>query len=157
MVSPAATALALAGLIWNRDLSGYDPDGPLPGEEPAPPDDSGAFGAGRVKDAQATVAHWRQESEANGWSLRETVIRLGRRAGGHVGTPGGLADKFAHFVRHGALDGFNVSPYIVPHGLDDIVDLARTTEKPRCNRRHVPGVLSIKSGERRFQVCERVR
>ena len=121
-VSPA-TALALAGLIWNRDLSGYDPDGPLPGEEPASADDSGAFGAGRVKDAQATVDQWRQASQANGWSLRETVIRLGRRAGGHVGTPGGLADKFAHFVRHGALDGFNVSPYIVPHGLDDIVDL----------------------------------
>jgi FMN-dependent oxidoreductase (nitrilotriacetate monooxygenase family) len=120
-VSPA-TALALAGLIWNRDLSDYDPDGPLPSEEPAAPDDSGAFGAGRIKDAQATVASWRQTSEANGWSLRETVIRLGRRAGGHVGTPGAMADKFAHFVRHGALDGFNVSPYIVPHGLDDIVD-----------------------------------
>ena len=48
---------------------------------------------------------------------------MGRRAGGHVGTPSGLADKFAHFVRHGAVDGFNVSPYIIPHGLDDIVDL----------------------------------
>jgi alkanesulfonate monooxygenase SsuD/methylene tetrahydromethanopterin reductase-like flavin-dependent oxidoreductase (luciferase family) len=50
---------------------------------------------------------------------------------GHVGgqpleaerQPSGLADKFAHFVRHGAIDGFNASPYIVPHGLDDIVDL----------------------------------
>lgn len=121
-VTPA-TALALAGLIWNRDLRGYDADGPLPSEDPAPPDDSGAFGAGRVKDAQATVAQWREASEAHGWSLRETVIRLGRRGGGHVGTPGGLADKFAHFVRHGALDGFNVSPYIVPDGLDDIVEL----------------------------------
>lgn len=120
-VSPA-TALALAGLIWNRDLSDYDPDGPLPAEEPAPPDDSGAFGAARVKDAQATVTQWREASEAQGWSLRETVIRLGRRSGGHVGTPSGLADKFAHFVRHGAVDGFNVSPYIIPHGLDDIVE-----------------------------------
>jgi alkanesulfonate monooxygenase SsuD/methylene tetrahydromethanopterin reductase-like flavin-dependent oxidoreductase (luciferase family) len=26
-------------------------------------------------------------------------------------------------VRHGAVDGFNISPYLVPHGLDDIVEL----------------------------------
>ncbi len=69
------------------------------------------------------MTRWRQAAEAKGWSLRETVIRLGRRAGGHVGTPSGLADKFAHFVRHRAIDGFNVSPYIIPHGLDDIVGM----------------------------------
>jgi FMN-dependent oxidoreductase (nitrilotriacetate monooxygenase family) len=117
------TALAMAGLVWNRDLSDRDPDGPLPDEEPNEPDQSGAFGSARFNDAQDIVARWRQAAQANGWSLRETVIRLGRRAGGHVGTPSGLADKFAHFVRHGAVDGFNVSPYLVPHGLDDIVGL----------------------------------
>jgi FMN-dependent oxidoreductase (nitrilotriacetate monooxygenase family) len=117
------TALAMAGLVWNRDLSDRDPDGPLPAEEPNEPDQSGAFGSARFNDAREIVARWREASQANGWSLRETVIRLGRRAGGHVGTPAGLADKFAHFVRHGAVDGFNVSPYIVPHGLDDIVGL----------------------------------
>jgi FMN-dependent oxidoreductase (nitrilotriacetate monooxygenase family) len=121
-VSPR-TALALAGLIWNLDLSDRDPDGPLPADEPKPPDMSGAFGAGRVADAQATVAQWRAASETNGWSLRETVIHLGRRAGGHVGSPATLADKFTRFVRHGALDGFNLSPHIVPDGLDEIVDL----------------------------------
>jgi hypothetical protein len=26
-------------------------------------------------------------------------------------------------VRHGAVDGFNVTPYLIPDGLDDIVDL----------------------------------
>jgi alkanesulfonate monooxygenase SsuD/methylene tetrahydromethanopterin reductase-like flavin-dependent oxidoreductase (luciferase family) len=117
------TALAMAGLIWNRDLSDRDPDGPLPSEEPNEPDQSGAFGSARFNDARETVTRWRQAAEANGWSLRETVIRLGRRGGGHVGTPSGLADKFAHFVRHGAIDGFNVSPYIVPGGLDDIVGM----------------------------------
>jgi alkanesulfonate monooxygenase SsuD/methylene tetrahydromethanopterin reductase-like flavin-dependent oxidoreductase (luciferase family) len=117
------TALAQAGLIWNLDLSDRDADGPLPKDDPNPPDLSGAFGAGRVADARATVAQWRAASEANGWSLRETVLHLGRRAGGHVGSPATLADKFARFVRHGALDGFNLSPHIVPHGLDDIVDL----------------------------------
>jgi alkanesulfonate monooxygenase SsuD/methylene tetrahydromethanopterin reductase-like flavin-dependent oxidoreductase (luciferase family) len=121
-VTPA-TALAQAGLLWNRDLSDRDPDGPLPAEDPAPPDDSGAFGAARVRDAQAAVTSWRQASEAHGWSLRETVIQLGRRSGAHVGTPAALADKFASWARHGAVDGFNVSPYLIPHGLDDIVEL----------------------------------
>ncbi|GAB3845982.1 LLM class oxidoreductase [Dactylosporangium cerinum] len=118
-----ATALAQAGLLWNLDLSGYDPDGPLPKDDPRPQDTSGAFGAARVADAQGIIERWRQAADANGWSLRETVINLGQRARGHVGTPQALADKFAHFVRHGAVDGFNVSPYLVPHGLDDIVEL----------------------------------
>jgi FMN-dependent oxidoreductase (nitrilotriacetate monooxygenase family) len=117
------TALAMASLLWNRDLSDRDPDGPLPPEEPNEPDQSGAFGSARFNDAKDTVARWREAADAGGWSLRETVIRLGRRGGGHVGTPSGLADKFARFVRHGAIDGFNVSPYIVPDGLDDIVGL----------------------------------
>ncbi len=121
-VTPA-TALSIAGRIWNIDLSDRDPDGPLPADEPREPDDSGAFGAARVKGAQETVARWRSAADANGWSLRETVIELSQGSRGHVGTPAGLADKFAYFVRHGALDGFNVSPYLVPHGLDDIVDL----------------------------------
>ncbi|MET7397068.1 NtaA/DmoA family FMN-dependent monooxygenase [Dactylosporangium sp. NPDC005572] len=118
-----ATALAQAGLLWNLDLSDHDPDGPLPKEDPRPQDTSGAFGAARVADAEAVIAQWRAAADANGWSLRETVIHLGQRARGHVGTPQALADKFAHFVRHGAIDGFNISPYLVPHGLDDIVDL----------------------------------
>ena len=73
-------------------------------------------------DPRAVVAEWRAKAEAHGWSLRETVIALGPQRG-HVGTPSGLADKFTSFVRHGAIDGFNVTPYLIPDGLDDIVDL----------------------------------
>jgi len=116
------TALAQATLLWNVDLSSYDPDGPIPDVEPAEPDDSGAFGAARIANSRATIATWREASEANGWSLRQTVIELGQRARSHVGTPSGLADKFARFVHEGALDGFNLTPYLVPDGLDDIVD-----------------------------------
>ncbi|GAA3302102.1 LLM class flavin-dependent oxidoreductase [Dactylosporangium vinaceum] len=117
-----ATALAQASLVWSRDLSDHDPDGPLPKVDPLPPDDSGAFGSARVRDADAIVRQWREQADANGWSLRDTVINLGQRTRGHVGTPAGLADKFGRFVREGAIDGFNVSPYLVPHGLDDIVE-----------------------------------
>jgi FMN-dependent oxidoreductase (nitrilotriacetate monooxygenase family) len=116
------TALAQATLLWNVDLSGYDPDGPLPDIEPRDQDTSGAFGSARRPESRATVAQWREAAAANGWSLRRTVIELGQRARSHVGTPAALADKFARFVREGALDGFNLSPYLVPDGLDDVVD-----------------------------------
>jgi FMN-dependent oxidoreductase (nitrilotriacetate monooxygenase family) len=120
-VTPA-TALATAGLLWNRDLSDRDADGPLPAEDPVIEENTGAFGARRVKDPHAEVARWRQTAEANGWSLRETVIALGPHRG-HQGTPAGLAEKFLRFARHGAVDGFNITPYLIPDGLDDIVDL----------------------------------
>ncbi|TXS34136.1 LLM class flavin-dependent oxidoreductase [Streptomyces sp. ms191] len=120
-VTPA-TALGIAGLLWGTDLSGRDADGPLPAEDPVVEEDAGTFGAGRVRDPRPVVAEWRAKAEANGWSLRETVIELGPQRG-HVGTPAGLAEKFVHFARHGAIDGFNISPYLVPDGLDDIVNL----------------------------------
>lgn len=120
-VTPAV-ALGIAGRLWNIDLSGRDADGPLPAEDPVIAEYTGKFGSSRFRDTLATVAEWRAKAEANGWSLREAVIELGPQRG-HVGTPAGLAEKFARFVRYGAVDGFNVSPYLVPEGLDDIVDL----------------------------------
>ncbi|MEV7278935.1 NtaA/DmoA family FMN-dependent monooxygenase [Streptomyces sp. NPDC093111] len=120
-VTPA-TALAVVSRLWNIDLSERDADGPLPAEDPVVEENTGAFGSARVADPRGVVAEWRAKAEANGWSLREAVIELGPQRG-HVGTAAGLADRFAHWVRHGALDGFNVSPYLIPDGLDDIVDL----------------------------------
>ncbi|MFF8601226.1 NtaA/DmoA family FMN-dependent monooxygenase [Streptomyces sp. NPDC015232] len=120
-VTPA-TALAIAGRVWNRDLSDRDADGPLPAEDPVVEENTGAFGSARIADPRALAAEWRARAEANGWSLRETVIELGPQRS-HVGTPSSLADRFTHFVRHGAVDGFNVTPYLIPDSLEDIVDL----------------------------------
>lgn len=119
-VTPA-TALALAGQVWGMDLTGRDADGPLPPEDPAVAEPTGAMGTRRWTDPRTIVQRWRDVAEAEKLSLRETVIRLGPQRG-HVGTPSGLADRFAHFVRAGAVDGFNISPYLVPDGLDDIAD-----------------------------------
>jgi len=52
------TALAMAGLLWNRDLSDRDPDGPLPSEEPNEPDRSGAFGSARFNDEGNVADAW---------------------------------------------------------------------------------------------------
>ena len=116
------TALSLVGLVWGRDLSDRDPDGPLPEDDPVPAPISVTRGAARDgKDPIAIAREWRALAEAKNLSLRQVAIETSERSG-FVGTPGQVADELARWVRAGATDGFNISPYIVPGGLDDIVD-----------------------------------
>ena len=116
------TALSLAGLVWGRDLSDLDPDGPLPADDPVPAPISVTRGAARDgKDPIAIAKQWRALADAKNLSLREVVIETSERSG-FVGTPGQVADELTRWVRAGASDGFNISPYIVPGGLDEIVD-----------------------------------
>ena len=63
----------------------------------------------------------RKVRAAENLSLRGVAIETSLRSG-FVGTPGDVADELARWVRAGATDGFNISPYIVPGGLDEIVD-----------------------------------
>ncbi|MGW2101952.1 hypothetical protein ACWCPX_30515 [Streptomyces olivaceoviridis] len=86
------------------------------GSCPVVGENDGSFGARRVAHPRAVVAEWRTKAEARGWSVRETVIALGPRRE-HVGAPSGLADRFAHFVRRGAIDGFTILPYLIRGGL----------------------------------------
>ena len=73
------------------------------------------------KDPVAIAREWRAMAEAKSLSLRQVAIETSERSG-FVGTPGQVADELARWVRAGATDGFNISPYIVPGGLDEIVD-----------------------------------
>ncbi|MGV9720148.1 NtaA/DmoA family FMN-dependent monooxygenase [Nocardia beijingensis] len=117
-----ATALSLAGQIWGRDLSDLDPDGPLPADDPEPRPIAETRGAPRSgQDPIAIAREWRARAEAQNLSLREVVIASTERSG-FAGTPTQVADELARWVRHGATDGFNISPYLVPTGLDEIVD-----------------------------------
>ena len=116
------TALSLVGLVWGRDLSDLDPDGPLPEDDPVPAPISVTRGAARDgKDPIAIAKEWRALAEAKNLSLRQVAIETSARSG-FVGTPGQVADELTRWVRAGATDGFNISPYIVPGGLDEIVD-----------------------------------
>jgi FMN-dependent oxidoreductase (nitrilotriacetate monooxygenase family) len=116
------TALSLVGLVWGRDLSDRDPDGPLPEDDPVPAPISVTRGAARDgKDPVAIVKQWRALAEAKNLSLRQVAIETSERSG-FVGTSGQVADELARWVRAGATDGFNISPYIVPGGLDEIVE-----------------------------------
>ncbi|MFC8730810.1 NtaA/DmoA family FMN-dependent monooxygenase [Streptomyces bacillaris] len=118
-VSPQNAVLA-AEQLWGRDLSAYDPDGPLPEVDPVV--DSGLV-KGRVLhgDPFAVVARWRAISEAKGLSLRQTVIETTTRQS-FIGSPRTVAAELTAFVDERAADGFILVPHLTPGGLDDFVD-----------------------------------
>ncbi|MFD7120956.1 NtaA/DmoA family FMN-dependent monooxygenase [Streptomyces sp. NPDC059922] len=118
-VSPQNAILALEQ-VWGRDLSAYDPDGPLPGIDPDP-DSSLVQGRVRTGDPLAVAAKWRALSEAKGLSIRQTVIETTARQS-FIGTPESVAESLDTFVRTGAADGFILVPQLTPGGLDDFVD-----------------------------------
>ncbi|MFE9004064.1 NtaA/DmoA family FMN-dependent monooxygenase [Streptomyces sp. NPDC007875] len=118
-VSPQ-TALLTLEQIWGVDLSGYDPDGPLPDFDPAP-DSQLAQGRVRHGDPLAVAAKWRALSEEKGLSIRQTVIQANGRQS-FIGTPEAVAAQMAEFVAADAADGFILVPHLTPGGLDDFVD-----------------------------------
>ena len=119
-VSPQ-TAIAFVEGFWGRDLSGYDPDGPLPEVEP---DLVTGVSQGRAQfrgDRGAVVRQWRKIAEERNLSIRELVIEVtGRQS--FVGTPADVAEQIDDFVQNDGSDGFILVPHITPTGLDDFVD-----------------------------------
>ncbi|WTG03369.1 NtaA/DmoA family FMN-dependent monooxygenase [Streptomyces sp. NBC_00012] len=118
-VSPQNALLALEQ-IWGRDLSSYDPDGPLPEIDPDP---GSSLVQGRVKhgDLLAVAARWRALSKEKGLSIRQTVIETtGRQS--FIGSPRTVAEQLTEFVAADAADGFILVPHLTPGGLDDFVD-----------------------------------
>jgi FMN-dependent oxidoreductase (nitrilotriacetate monooxygenase family) len=115
------TAIKLLEQLWNRDLSGYDPDGPLPGIDPDPAENTIARGRASVRmhrDPMATAAQWRAKAEAQGLSIRELIIEVtGQQS--FIGTPGTVAETINRFVQADASDGFILVPHITPGGLDE--------------------------------------
>jgi FMN-dependent oxidoreductase (nitrilotriacetate monooxygenase family) len=121
-VTPA-TALSLLGQVWGEDLSGYDPDGPLPAHDPVIEVIGETRGSPRRGKRPHEIAQaWRARAEAEHLTIRQLVIAQERERG-FVGSPATVADELVRWVRHGASDGFNITPWLVPSGLDDVVDL----------------------------------
>ncbi|MEU7557418.1 NtaA/DmoA family FMN-dependent monooxygenase [Streptomyces eurythermus] len=119
-VSPQ-TAIAHLEAVWGRDLSGYDPDGPLPDIDPAPDAQMLKGHSLFRRDRDAIARKWRALAEERGLSIRELVIEV---SGGQtfVGSPHTVADAIDHFVRSDGADGFVLVPHLTPGGLDDFVD-----------------------------------
>jgi FMN-dependent oxidoreductase (nitrilotriacetate monooxygenase family) len=120
-VSPQ-TAIAFLEQVWGRDLSAYDPDGPLPDVDPVP---GATLTRGRVrheKDPVAVAARWRELATTKNLSIRELIIETTARQS-FVGTPRQVAEQMDEYVQGNASDGFILIPHLTPSGLDDFVDL----------------------------------
>ncbi|SDL81855.1 NtaA/DmoA family FMN-dependent monooxygenase [Nonomuraea jiangxiensis] len=114
------TAIAFLEQVWGRDMSAYDPEGPLPEIEP---DLSEGVSQGRVpiKDRAAVAAKWRALAEEKGLTIRELVIEVtGRQT--FIGTPATVARLIDEHVQAEAADGFILVPHLTPGGLDEFVD-----------------------------------
>jgi FMN-dependent oxidoreductase (nitrilotriacetate monooxygenase family) len=108
-VTPAG-AIATLEKVWGRDLSGYDPDGPLPDVDP-------------VGHRARAAREWRKIAERHGLGIRDLVVEMtSMREGVFVGTASSIADQMAEFVRLEGADGFVLAPYLQPTGLDEFVD-----------------------------------
>ncbi|SDZ30564.1 NtaA/DmoA family FMN-dependent monooxygenase [Herbiconiux ginsengi] len=117
-----ATAIAFLERIWGRDLTAYDPDGPLPSIDPDPAGAGITQGrANNAADPQSTADAWRARAEAEKLSIRELVIALSARHG-FVGTPSRVAEEINRFVQERASDGFVIVGHTNPYGLDEFVD-----------------------------------
>jgi alkanesulfonate monooxygenase SsuD/methylene tetrahydromethanopterin reductase-like flavin-dependent oxidoreductase (luciferase family) len=120
-VSPQ-TAIAFLEQVWGRELSEYDPDGPLPDAEPDV--DNVSISRGRVRharDPRAVAQEWRDFAAAHGGlSIREVVIeKTGRQS--FIGTARTVATQMDEFVQRDACDGFILVPHLTPGGLDRFV------------------------------------
>ena len=118
------TAIKFLEQLWNRDLSAYDPDGPLPEVDPLVGEHTIAKGRASVRmyrDPVATARQWRELAEAKKLSIRELIIEVtGRQT--FVGSPSTVAESINDLVQSDASDGFILVPHVTPGGLDPFAD-----------------------------------
>jgi len=113
------TAIKFLEHVWNRDLSAYDPDGPLPEDDPVPGENTIAKGRASVRmnrDPLAVARQWRATAASEGLSIRELVIKMTARQT-FVGSPATVATSIDRLVQEDASDGFILVPHITPDGL----------------------------------------
>ncbi len=108
--------------VWNRDLSAYDLDGPVPDIDPDP--HAAPFIQGRAfifQDRFETVRTWRELASDRRLTLRGLAHAVAREAN-YVGTPQQVADQLDAFVQQDGADGVVIGSHLVPSGLDEFVD-----------------------------------
>lgn len=120
-------AITVLEQLWGTDLTSYDADGPLPAFDPGegPADTvAGTITKGwapRFPNAVQIAQAWRAQSEAEGLSIRELVIKVAGRQS-FIGTPSHVASELDRYVQERATDGFVIVGTTSPHGLDAFVD-----------------------------------
>lgn len=120
-VSPK-NAIVFLEQVWNRDLSSYDPDGPLPEIDPEVSSPALAQGrASRIDDRLETARAWREIAEREKLSIRQLIIKVTARQH-FIGTAETVARQINQYVQENAADGFVFAPHLTPTGFDDFVD-----------------------------------
>ncbi|VXB14880.1 NtaA/DmoA family FMN-dependent monooxygenase [Pseudoclavibacter sp. 8L] len=137
-VSPQ-TAIAMLEQVWGRDLSGVDPDGPLPDLEPG----DERIRAGQANDLskqRAQISKFREIAERESLTVRELMVKLNTRHT-FVGTASHIADEISRYVQGGASDGFVIVPSLIPNGLDRFVDgvIPELQERGVYREEYTPG------------------
>ncbi|SEQ99529.1 NtaA/DmoA family FMN-dependent monooxygenase [Actinokineospora terrae] len=118
------TAIKLLEQLWNADLSGYDPDGPLPDFDPVVGENTIAKGRASVRmhrDPVATAREYRALAEAKNLSIRDVIIQVGGRQT-FIGSAATIAARINELVQADASDGFILVPHVTPGGLDEFAD-----------------------------------
>jgi FMN-dependent oxidoreductase (nitrilotriacetate monooxygenase family) len=93
------------------DVSGYDPDGPLP-EVP------------ETNEGRSQRERMVNMAKDRGLTIRELAQAAGSYSGfAFVGTASSIADEMQEWLETGASDGFNIMFPWIPGGLDEVVDL----------------------------------
>lgn len=96
-------------IALGHDVSGYDPDGPLP-EIPE-------------TNASKSLRERTIELGRQGLTIRQLAAQAGSYSGlAFVGTPSSIADEMQQWLEERGADGFNVMFPYVPAGLDDFVN-----------------------------------
>ncbi len=104
------SAIASLSIAVGHDVSGFDPDGPLP----EIPETNASRSA---RERVVAVA------QRDGLTIRQLAQRLGGYSGlAFVGTPATIADEMEEWLVSEGSDGFNVMFPYLPGGLDDFVD-----------------------------------
>lgn len=104
------SGIASLSIALGHDVSGFDPDGPLP-EIPE---------SNASRSARQRIVDWAREESL-------TIRQLAQRVGGYaglemIGTPAAIADQMEAWLVGEGCDGFNVMFPWLPGGLDDFVD-----------------------------------
>ena len=138
------SAIASLSIALGHDVSGFDPDGPLP----AIPE-SNASKSGRERVIEL--------AKRDNLTVRQLAQRVGGFSGlAFVGTPVMIADQMEEWFLTEACDGFNVMFPYLPGGLDDFVDrVVPELQRRGLFRREYEGVtlrenLGLPRPENRF-------
>ncbi len=111
--------------MWNRDLSGDDPEGPLPEFDPDLSDHTISKERASVRmarDPLATAREWQDKAEAKNLAIRDLVIDVHRAARTSSARRRTMADHDQPPRAGRRQRRLHPRPHITPAGLDAFAD-----------------------------------